>query len=225
MHWILHWFDAPPTDKPWPTFIPACRRHWNTTVRLPAHLLQRWNNGVVVIELSGPCRAHGQGSWVRCWMLTRGNATMTGSMECCSCHRPPRVVRPTCLLLVWNGGLSFGITGVAHQLSAQHLHLDCCVASLWPTSPALLLFVLLMVATVRPQVRPIPRCALHSCVNAIFATGHQECWVYCPLVNIYALSCITNAFVLFSVYSLYTLTIIFYSPEQFDGPFVRRFWS
>jgi hypothetical protein len=133
-------------SMPLPPINPGRPSFWlvavtGILVRLPAHLLQRWNNGVVVVELSGPCRAHGQGSWVRCWMLTRGNATMTGSMECCSCHCPPCIARPTRLLLVWNGGLSFGIAGVARRLSDLHLHLDCCVASLWPASPALLLFV------------------------------------------------------------------------------------
>jgi hypothetical protein len=77
-------------------------------------------------------------------------------------------------------------------LADLRLHLECCAASTWPASPALLLFFLLMVTTVLPQVRPILRSALPFFVNAIFATGHQEYWVYHQLVNMYVLCRFTN---------------------------------
>jgi hypothetical protein len=71
-----------------------------------------------------------------------------------------------------NSGFSVGIVGMAPWLADLRLHLDCCVASPWPASRALLLFFLLMVITLHLQVRPTPPSALPFYVNAVFATSH-----------------------------------------------------
>jgi hypothetical protein len=92
----------------------------------------------MVVELTIPGRAHSQ------LHANEGLcATRTGTKECWSCHCPP-CASP----MRMNSGFSVGIVGMAPWLADLRLHLDCCVASLWPASPALLLFFLLMVVTV-----------------------------------------------------------------------------